>query len=54
MSGEAEVRQFQVEFPEAQLAELRRRINATRWPEHEREQPDLFASEMRATFRSLR
>jgi len=35
MSGEAEVRQFQVEFPEAELAELRRRINATRWPDRE-------------------
>jgi pimeloyl-ACP methyl ester carboxylesterase len=29
------VRPFHVEFPEAELAELRRRINATRWPERE-------------------
>lgn len=29
------VRPFQVSFPEAELTELRRRINATRWPEKE-------------------
>jgi pimeloyl-ACP methyl ester carboxylesterase len=29
------IRPFQVNFPEAELAELRRRINATRWPERE-------------------
>jgi pimeloyl-ACP methyl ester carboxylesterase len=29
------VRPFQVNIPEADLAELRRRINATRWPERE-------------------
>src|SRR5215475_5376921 len=29
------VRPFQVEFPEADLADLRRRVNATRWPERE-------------------
>jgi pimeloyl-ACP methyl ester carboxylesterase len=29
------VRPFEVGFPEAELAELRRRINATRWPERE-------------------
>jgi pimeloyl-ACP methyl ester carboxylesterase len=29
------VRPFQVGFPDEQLAELRRRINATRWPERE-------------------
>src|SRR5262245_28542719 len=29
------VRPFQVGFPEAELTELRRRINATRWPERE-------------------
>ena len=29
------VRPFQSTFPEAELAELRRRINATRWPERE-------------------
>jgi pimeloyl-ACP methyl ester carboxylesterase len=29
------VRPFQVGFPEAELAELRRRVNATRWPERE-------------------
>src|SRR5262252_11001845 len=35
MSNEAESRQFRVEFPEADLTDLRRRINATRWPERE-------------------
>src|SRR6266436_6760444 len=29
------VRPFRVDFPEAELTELRRRINATRWPERE-------------------
>jgi pimeloyl-ACP methyl ester carboxylesterase len=29
------VRPFRVDFPEADLAELRRRINATRWPDRE-------------------
>ena len=31
----AEIRPFQVNVPEAELTELRRRINATRWPERE-------------------
>ncbi len=35
MSSETEIRPFQVGFPEAELAELRRRVNATRWPERE-------------------
>jgi len=35
MSSEAEVRPFRVEFPEAEVAELRRRVNATRWPGRE-------------------
>jgi hypothetical protein len=29
------IRPFQVGFSEAELAELRRRVNATRWPERE-------------------
>jgi Epoxide hydrolase N terminus len=29
------IRPFQVGFPEAELTGLRRRVNATRWPEHE-------------------
>ena len=29
------IRPFQFDFPDAELAELRRRINATRWPEQE-------------------
>src|SRR6266545_8136894 len=31
----AQIRPFQVSFPEEDLAELRRRIDATRWPERE-------------------
>jgi pimeloyl-ACP methyl ester carboxylesterase len=34
-SGHAAVRPVQVGFPEADLTELRRRVNATRWPEGE-------------------
>ena len=30
-----EIRLFRVNFPEAELAELRRRVNATKWPERE-------------------
>jgi pimeloyl-ACP methyl ester carboxylesterase len=33
--GENAIRPFQVSFPEAELTELRRRVNATRWPERE-------------------
>jgi hypothetical protein len=29
------IRPFQVNFPEAELIELRRRINATKWPARE-------------------
>ena len=35
VSGNTAVRVFQVGFPEPELAELRRRIAATRWPERE-------------------
>ena len=35
MSSETEIRPFRVDVPEAELTELRRRINATRWPERE-------------------
>ena len=31
----AAIRPFRVEFPEAEVTELRRRILATRWPERE-------------------
>jgi pimeloyl-ACP methyl ester carboxylesterase len=34
-SDETAVRQFEIGFPEAELTELRRRVNATRWPERE-------------------
>jgi pimeloyl-ACP methyl ester carboxylesterase len=35
MANEPEIHPFHVEFPEAELTELRRRIAATRWPERE-------------------
>src|SRR5256714_1337413 len=34
-SNKTDIRPFHVNFPEAELTELRRRINATRWPERE-------------------
>ena len=34
-SGNSDIRPFSVNVPEAELAELRRRINATRWPSKE-------------------
>jgi pimeloyl-ACP methyl ester carboxylesterase len=34
-SNNLDIRPFHVNFPEAELTELRRRINATRWPERE-------------------
>src|SRR5437773_1056772 len=34
-SNSAEVRPFSIEVPEAELTEVRRRINTTRWPERE-------------------
>src|SRR5579871_1522404 len=35
MSGETEIRPFQVDLPDEALADLRRRIDATRWPTRE-------------------
>src|SRR5438067_7690186 len=34
-SDKAAIRPFHVKFPDAELDELRRRINATKWPERE-------------------
>ena len=34
-SGTTAIRPFHVDFPEEELTELRRRVNATRWPERE-------------------
>ena len=34
-SDKTAIRPFQVSFPESELTELRRRINATKWPERE-------------------
>jgi pimeloyl-ACP methyl ester carboxylesterase len=34
-SGQGDIRPFRVNIPDAELAELRRRINAARWPEKE-------------------
>jgi hypothetical protein len=67
MSSETEIRPFRVEFPAEEIADLRRWIAATRWPERETvtddsqgvrlaawERPDLFSAEMRDSFRTLR
>jgi hypothetical protein len=35
MSSGTEIRPFRVDFPEEEVADLRRRIAATRWPERE-------------------
>ena len=35
MSNETEVRPFRVEMPDEAIADLRRRITTTRWPERE-------------------
>ena len=61
------IRPFRVNVPETELAGLRGRIQATRWPERETvtdatqgvhfaawEQPKLFTEELRSGFRSLR
>ncbi len=34
-AGTTSIRPFEVNFPEAELTELRRCINATRWPDKE-------------------
>jgi pimeloyl-ACP methyl ester carboxylesterase len=34
-SEQSDIRPFRVKFSDAELADLKRRINATRWPEHE-------------------
>jgi hypothetical protein len=57
-----EIRPFRVSVPDADLTDLRRRVQATRWPDKETdpsqgkawEQPELFASELRAAFRQFR
>jgi pimeloyl-ACP methyl ester carboxylesterase len=35
MSNETEIRPFRVDIPEEAISDLRRRVNATRWPERE-------------------
>ena len=35
VTGDATIRPFRVGFPEEEIADLRRRIAATRWPERE-------------------
>jgi hypothetical protein len=64
-----DIRHFHFEVSEEALDDLRRRINATRWPdpnliyfnEVDRgnhfaawQEPELFTTELRAAFRSLR
>src|ERR1700730_11440316 len=34
-TSDSSIRPFRVDFPDAELTELRRRVNATRWPERE-------------------
>ena len=34
-TSDSSIRQFQVEVPDPELTELRRRVSATRWPERE-------------------
>ena len=35
MPAQDNIRPFRIGFPEGELTELRRRVNATRWPERE-------------------
>ena len=46
------IRPFQVNVPDAELTELRRRINATRWPERE-PVPDASQGVQLATMQKL-
>src|ERR1700738_2930561 len=46
------IRPFQVNIPEAELSELRRRINATKWPERETV-PDASQGVQLATIQAL-
>jgi pimeloyl-ACP methyl ester carboxylesterase len=56
MSSETEICPFQVDMPDEAIADLRRRVAATCRGGHFAawEEPELFAAEMRACFRSLR
>ena len=51
-SDKTAIRPFQVNFPEAEIDELRRRINATRWPERETVE-DLSQGVQLATMQAL-
>ena len=66
-SGAVAIRPFHVDIPEEALVDLRRRIAAVRWPSRELvddrsqgvqlaaiREPELFSSEIRAAFRTLR
>jgi hypothetical protein len=35
VGGKTGIRPFRATFPEAELTELRRRVNATKWPDRE-------------------
>jgi hypothetical protein len=55
--GPAAIRPFHVDFPEEDLAELRRRVTATRWPERETVSDDsqgVRLAMMQETLRFLR
>jgi pimeloyl-ACP methyl ester carboxylesterase len=51
-AGNTELRPFRVDVPEAELTELRRRIDATRWPERETV-PDATQGVQLATMQAL-
>ena len=51
-SDKTAIRPFQVNFPKAEIDELRRRINATRWPERETVE-DLSQGVQLATMQAL-
>src|SRR6185295_4832359 len=50
--GDAAIRPFRVNFSDAELAELRKRINATRWPDRETV-PDQTQGVQLATIQAL-
>ena len=51
-SDKTDIRPFHVKFPEAELTELRRRINATRWPDRETVQDEAQGMQL-ATMKEL-
>ena len=54
VASTTDIRSFHVDVSEALLDDLRHRIEATRLPVAAWEEPELFAEELRAAFKSLR